>query len=52
MAELMADGWREWLLWEEVCRDVGAGHSSAEIEMLRVDAGRHIGFVRVVARKT
>ena len=47
----MADGWREWLLWEEVCRDAGAGHCLDEIEMLRTDAGRHLGFVRVVGRK-
>jgi cyclopropane fatty-acyl-phospholipid synthase-like methyltransferase len=51
VAELMPDGWREWLLWEEICRDAGGGYAESHIEMLRADAGRHLGFVRVVARK-
>jgi cyclopropane fatty-acyl-phospholipid synthase-like methyltransferase len=35
------DGWRLWLLWQEVMGRVG---------LLRADQGRYISFVRVVAR--
>jgi SAM-dependent methyltransferase len=51
VAELLDGGWAEWLLWEEVCRDVGGSHSPKEIEMLRADAGWHLGFVRVAGRR-
>jgi cyclopropane fatty-acyl-phospholipid synthase-like methyltransferase len=51
VAELLEDGWREWLLWEEISRDACGGQAESDIEMLRLDAGRTIGFVRVVARK-
>jgi SAM-dependent methyltransferase len=52
VADLLEDGWREWLLWEEVCLEAGGNASPEEIEMLRADAGRHLSFVRVVGRKT
>ncbi len=49
-AEMVPDGGRHWLLWNEIYdRQVGReGHEEAE--MLRADDGRNLGFVRVVAR--
>ena len=52
LADMLPDGWRHWADWDELCAEVGAGHNPAggtkEVEMLRLDAGRTLGFVRVV----
>jgi SAM-dependent methyltransferase len=50
-ADRMPDGWKLWLRWLEICRQFGAPGSSDEAEMLRVDAGRYLGFTRVVAQR-
>lgn len=50
VAELLADGWRDWLRWDEVRASLGEDVSD-ELAMLRADAGRCLGFVRVVGRK-
>jgi SAM-dependent methyltransferase len=56
-ADWLPDGGAQWLLWTEVCRDAGAIPEPFRkvvpqiIEMLRQDAGRHLGFTRMVARK-
>ena len=52
-ADRLEDGWRDWELWCEVCdahsdRDLVLGYVRSEIEMVRRDAGRHLGFVRSV----
>lgn len=55
-ADLVVEGWRDWLRWSEVA----APHAREEwmrVEglkvagLLRIDAGRTVGFTRVVARK-
>ncbi len=55
LADLIPDGWRHWVRWNEVCVAVGDAQwrdaASREAEMVRIDAGRTLGFVRVVARK-
>lgn len=52
LADLLPDGWRHWLEWNEVCAEVGAGFDlTKESEMLRLDAGRTLGFTRVVAAR-
>jgi SAM-dependent methyltransferase len=68
LADSVPEGWKQWLLWEEVCLAEGGGRrvltpeasapgagpraaSESEIEMLRRDAGRNVGFTRVVARR-
>jgi SAM-dependent methyltransferase len=43
-ADMLPDGWREWLLW------VGNEHEDGRA--LEVDRGRCLGFTRVVARRT
>ena len=56
VAELLDDGWRDWTLWSETCLDAGESgwvrrFAGREAEMLRADAGRTLGFARVVGRR-
>jgi hypothetical protein len=50
-ADVIPEGWALWLKWLEVCRQAGYPSGVDEEEMLRVDAGRNLGFTRVVARR-
>lgn len=50
-ADLLPDGWKEWLLWLEVCREMGVETDPNEIRMVREDAGRNLGFSRIVASR-
>jgi cyclopropane fatty-acyl-phospholipid synthase-like methyltransferase len=52
-ADFVPDGGEQWRTWLEVCEAHGYGYPAVarEAEMLRVDAGRNLGFTRVVARK-
>jgi SAM-dependent methyltransferase len=47
LADTMADGWRRWLDWHRVV----APDNAVEIAALEADAGRWLGYVRVVARR-
>lgn len=54
-ADAMPEGWRLWLEWNEICGQSGRSDMAhivrREAEMLRVDAGRTLGFTRVIARR-
>lgn len=50
-ADLLPDGWQHWLTWLEVCRDNGYPFSQQEMDRVRADAGRTLGFTRLIARK-
>ena len=50
-ADLVPGGWESWLRWLEVAKESGYPSSDGEIEMLRADQGRNLGFTRVVARR-
>ena len=50
-ADSVPDGWRHWQKWLDVCRDAGFPCPPDELEMLRVDVGRTLGFTRLVGRK-
>lgn len=50
-ADLVPDGWRDWLLWHNACQNAGFNHDPKEAEMLRLDEGRVLGFSRVVAHR-
>lgn len=55
-ADWLEDGWRDWLLWcdvvaEESTDDFHVRMAGRSAEMLRVDQGRALGFVRVVGRR-
>src|SRR3954453_11581238 len=48
LADTMADGWRRWLDWQRAV----APDNTTEIVALEADAGRSLGYVRTVARRT
>jgi SAM-dependent methyltransferase len=48
VADTMPDGWQRWLDWHQVV----APDNHEEIAAVGVDAGRTLGYVRVVARRT
>ncbi|GAA2236851.1 cyclopropane-fatty-acyl-phospholipid synthase family protein [Streptomyces nogalater] len=55
-ADWLEDGWRDWLRWcdvvtEESADDLHVRMAGRSAEMLRVDEGRSLGFVRVVGRR-
>ena len=50
-ADLIPDGWRHWLAWLEVAGGHNYPTSEEEAAMVREDAGRNLGFTRLVARK-
>lgn len=55
-ADFLEDGWREWALWCEVCAEASTsdfvlGIVPKEGEMIRQDAGRNLGFVRLAAHR-
>jgi len=47
VAESMADGWQFWLKWQKVV----APENAVEIRAIEKDAGRHMGYVRVIAER-
>lgn len=49
VADMVTNGWQQWLSWLEVCQE--EGFPAEEIDMLRADAGRTLGFTRLVARR-
>ncbi len=56
-ADWQPDGWRDWLLWSEVCaeestEDFMADMARDQVRLMRADQGRSLGFVRVVGRRT
>ena len=58
VADLIPDGWRHWLQWDEASLELGFVPEAFEsfvpawIDVLREDAGRSLGFARVLARRT
>jgi SAM-dependent methyltransferase len=50
-ADMVPNGWQHWLTWLEVAGAHGYRSAPEEAEMVRLDAGRNLGFTRVVARK-
>jgi SAM-dependent methyltransferase len=47
VADTMPDGWQLWLAWQRAV----SPDNGVEIEAVEADAGRHLGYVRVVARR-
>ena len=47
VADTLPDGWRLWLDWLRLI----APDNATEIQALESDAGRHLGYVRVVGRR-
>ena len=51
IADLIPDGWRHWLLWTEICNRLGYRPWPEGIPMLTEDAGRTLGFTRLLATR-
>jgi SAM-dependent methyltransferase len=51
VADFLPRGWEQWLKWLEIAGEYGYPTSTEEAEMVRLDAGRNLGFTRLVARK-
>lgn len=49
-ADMLPDGWRYWLEWNNVYSELKHAPSE-EAAMLSLDAGRNIGFTRCIARR-
>jgi SAM-dependent methyltransferase len=47
LADSMAEGWRLWLDWQTT----GPWNNRTEIKALEADAGRYLGYVRIVGRR-
>jgi cyclopropane fatty-acyl-phospholipid synthase-like methyltransferase len=50
-ADRLENGWQQWLTWNEICKAQGYPYHQPDIDMLQIDAGKNLGFSRVVARK-
>lgn len=50
-ADMLPDGWKHWLLWQEVCFEQAVITDQSQAEMLCADAGRTLGFSRAVGRR-
>ena len=51
-AELQPDGWRHWADFERAIEAAGTGIFPSDADALETDAGRTIGFVRLLATRT
>lgn len=58
VADVVDGGWRRWIEWDEALLEVGhvpdeeVADAKQWIETMRIDAGRNLGFARIVARKS
>lgn len=55
-ADWLEDGWRDWLLWSEVCAEESpsgfmAGMARDSVRLLHADQGHLLGFTRLVGRR-
>ncbi|MFJ8141875.1 SAM-dependent methyltransferase [Streptomyces sp. NPDC096013] len=55
-ADWQPDGWKDWLLWSEVCAEESpytwmADMARDSVELVKADQGRLLGFTRVVGRR-
>jgi SAM-dependent methyltransferase len=46
-ADTMPDGWRNWLAWQRAV----APDNATEIKAVEADAGRYLGYIRLIARR-
>lgn len=47
VADTMTDGWKHWLTWQQTV----SPDNQPEIDALTSDRGRHLGYVRAIARR-
>lgn len=46
-ADTMPDGWKYWLEWQNAV----SPENTSEMKAIEIDAGRHMGYVRVIGRR-
>ncbi|MEU5318232.1 methyltransferase domain-containing protein [Streptomyces sp. NPDC021056] len=56
-ADWLEDGWRDWLLWSEVCAEESSSEFMADmarwsVDLMHADVEHVLGFARVVGRRT
>jgi len=57
VSDFLPEGWQQWLRFQEVCCEHGSVPEAfrdwvvKEIKMLRTDAGRTLGFSRILAHR-
>jgi len=51
LADTLPDGWRHWLKWDRALDAFGKRLFPSDAETIEADAGRYIGFVRMIARR-
>ena len=51
VADVMPDGWKHWVQYEQACDEAGTLMFPSEAETLKADAGRYLALIRMVARK-
>lgn len=49
-ADIVPDGWKLWLQWEEIARDADYEYAADDISLLQADAGQNIALVCTIAR--
>ena len=55
IAEVLPEGWNLWVQWHEFLNASGGRNRPSEVtelDQLRADGGRHLGFVRMVGRRS
>ncbi|KOG34693.1 SAM-dependent methyltransferase [Streptomyces resistomycificus] len=55
-ADWLEDGWKDWLLWSEVCAEESpypwmADMARESVDLIHADEGRALGFARVVGHR-
>ena len=51
VADVLPDGWRHWLQYEQACEEAGTLLFPSEAEALEADAGRYLALIRIVAKR-
>ena len=52
LADTLPDGWRHWVQLDKAVQASGTAKFPSEAETVEADAGRYLGFVRMIARRT
>jgi SAM-dependent methyltransferase len=50
-ADVLSDGWKDWLQYENACYEAGTLVFPSEAVTLEADAGRYLALIRVVGRR-
>lgn len=51
LADTLPDGWRDWIQLDTAVQAAGVAKFPSEAETVEADAGRYLGFVRMIARR-